>query len=95
MKTGVMILTNPSKEIFKGVEGLGKGLGELAKPMIDSLVPKAPKEQVTSIPQGSRKKTWRGHTTDLLKHVKDNLANQHAVLIDVREQSEWDTGHLR
>ncbi|MCH9021787.1 MAG: hypothetical protein IID32_03380 [Planctomycetes bacterium] len=95
IKTGVAILTNPSTEIFKGVEGVGKGLGEIVKPMIDSLVPKAGKEQATSIPQGSRGKTRRGHTTDLLNQVKDNLTNQHAVLIDVREQSEWDAGHLR
>jgi rhodanese-related sulfurtransferase/2-polyprenyl-3-methyl-5-hydroxy-6-metoxy-1,4-benzoquinol methylase len=38
--------------------------------------------------------TEKGHTTDSLDDVKFALANGSAVLIDVREQSEWDEGHL-
>ena len=35
------------------------------------------------------------HTTDSLDKVKQSLADKKAVLIDVREQSEWDEGHLK
>jgi phage shock protein E len=34
------------------------------------------------------------HTKDSLDIVKASLANKEALLIDVREQSEWDDGHL-
>src|SRR4051794_20111092 len=35
------------------------------------------------------------HTADSLEMVKDRLAQKEALLIDVREQKEWDQGHLR
>ena len=35
------------------------------------------------------------HTTDSLKTVKKSLAEKKAVLLDVREQDEWDVGHLQ
>jgi rhodanese-related sulfurtransferase len=35
------------------------------------------------------------HTTDPLDTVKQAVANGQAVLVDVREQSEWDAGHLQ
>jgi phage shock protein E len=35
------------------------------------------------------------HTTDSLATVKGALLAQKAVLIDVREQQEWNQGHLR
>ena len=35
-----------------------------------------------------------GHTIDSLAAVKQLLADKTAMLIDVREQGEWDTGHL-
>ena len=35
-----------------------------------------------------------GHTADSLETVKVNVANQQAVLVDVREQYEWDVGHI-
>lgn len=34
------------------------------------------------------------HTTDSLKSVQENIAAEKAVLVDVRETSEWDSGHL-
>ncbi|MCK6470668.1 MAG: rhodanese-like domain-containing protein [Planctomycetes bacterium] len=34
------------------------------------------------------------HTTDTLETVKKNLEEKKAVLVDVREQGEWDAGHL-
>ena len=34
------------------------------------------------------------HTKDSLAVVKQKLADKSAVLVDVREQAEWDTGHL-
>jgi phage shock protein E len=34
------------------------------------------------------------HTTDSLDTVKKNLADKKAVLVDVREKSEWKDGHL-
>jgi rhodanese-related sulfurtransferase len=35
------------------------------------------------------------HTDDSLDKVKENLANEKAVLIDVRELAEWKRGHLQ
>ena len=35
------------------------------------------------------------HTKDSLDTVKKNLKEKKAVLFDVREQREWDAGHLR
>jgi rhodanese-related sulfurtransferase len=34
------------------------------------------------------------HTQDSLEIVKQRMTDEEAVLIDVREQSEWDAGHL-
>lgn len=34
------------------------------------------------------------HTKDSLAVVKQKLADKSAVLVDVREQAEWDAGHL-
>jgi len=34
------------------------------------------------------------HTTDTLETVQHSIDEGKAVLIDVREQSEWDDGHL-
>ena len=34
------------------------------------------------------------HTKDTLAEVKKNLDGKKAVLLDVREQREWDSGHL-
>lgn len=35
------------------------------------------------------------HTKDPPETVRKNVAEKQAVLIDVREQSEWDAGHLQ
>lgn len=35
------------------------------------------------------------HTKDSLEQVKKALADKKAVLIDVREKTEWDKGHLK
>ncbi len=35
------------------------------------------------------------HTKDSLDTVKKNLEQKKAVLVDVREQSEWDKGHIK
>ncbi len=35
------------------------------------------------------------HTKDSLDTVKDNVKSGKAVIVDVREQSEWDAGHLQ
>ena len=34
------------------------------------------------------------HTKDTLPTVKKNVEDRKAVLVDVREQSEWDAGHI-
>src|SRR5262245_54620224 len=34
------------------------------------------------------------HTKDSLEQVKQRLKDKSAVLVDVREQKEWDAGHL-
>ena len=35
------------------------------------------------------------HTKDSLKEVQEKLDKHQAVLLDVREQDEWDAGHLQ
>ncbi len=35
------------------------------------------------------------HTTDSLETVKKNLTEGKAILVDVREHSEWGAGHLK
>jgi rhodanese-related sulfurtransferase len=35
------------------------------------------------------------HTKDSLATVKENVQSGKAVIVDVREQNEWDAGHLR
>ncbi|MFO0866190.1 MAG: rhodanese-like domain-containing protein [Gemmataceae bacterium] len=35
------------------------------------------------------------HTTDSVDAVRKALASGNAVLLDVREKSEWDSGHLK
>lgn len=35
------------------------------------------------------------HTEDSLKTVKENVAAEKALLVDVREKSEWDRGHVK
>jgi phage shock protein E len=35
------------------------------------------------------------HTKDSLETVKENVKSGKAVVVDVREQSEWDAGHLK
>lgn len=39
--------------------------------------------------------TPAGHTTDTLDTVKARLKSKSAVLLDVREEQEWDEGHLQ
>lgn len=34
------------------------------------------------------------HTKDSLDKVKENVAQKKALILDVREQGEWDEGHL-
>jgi len=38
--------------------------------------------------------TEAGHTVDPLEVVKQSVESKSAVLLDVREQAEWDAGHL-
>ena len=38
--------------------------------------------------------TEAGHTIDSLEVVKKSVEGKSAVLLDVREQAEWDAGHL-
>jgi phage shock protein E len=35
------------------------------------------------------------HTKDSLDTVKENVKSGKAVIVDVREQEEWDAGHLK
>ena len=35
------------------------------------------------------------HTKDSLDTIQERLANNEAILLDVREQDEWDLGHLK
>ena len=47
---------------------------------------------VASIAQAQEK---AAHTKDSLAEVKKNVESGKAVLLDVREQSEWDAGHVQ
>mgnify|MGYP002628055661 CR=1 FL=1 len=38
--------------------------------------------------------TADGHTTDKLSVVKERLKDETSILLDVREQAEWNDGHL-
>jgi rhodanese-related sulfurtransferase len=38
--------------------------------------------------------TEAGHTVDSLDIVKKSVESKSAVILDVREQAEWDAGHL-
>ena len=42
----------------------------------------------------AQRKTEKGHTMDSLDDVRKGLKDGSAVLIDVREQEEWNEGHL-
>ena len=42
----------------------------------------------------AERKTEKGHTLDTLDDVRKGLKDGTAVLIDVREQAEWDEGHF-
>ena len=35
------------------------------------------------------------HTADSLELIRDRIANNEAILIDVREKFEWEDGHLQ
>ena len=35
------------------------------------------------------------HTKDSLEKVKENIEAKKAIIVDVREKSEWDAGHLK
>ncbi len=35
------------------------------------------------------------HTTDTLETIKKTLKEKKAVIVDVREASEWEDGHLK
>jgi len=35
------------------------------------------------------------HTKDSLELIQERITNKEAILIDVREQDEWDDGHLQ
>lgn len=43
----------------------------------------------------AQEKEKEKHTTDSLETVKKNIADGKAVLIDVRDKTEWDAGHLK
>ena len=55
---------------------------------------KGKKSVSTPIPKEKSMLTATGHTVDSLDVVKKRIAEGSAVLIDVREISEWDEGHL-
>ncbi len=60
--------------------------------------PPEPKKKMNSqksaLPNPADTPTESGHTGDSLELVQKRLAGKTALLIDVREQSEWDAGHL-
>jgi rhodanese-related sulfurtransferase len=60
------------------------------------LFPSEPtEERKESEARSASRVTANGHTTDSLDTVKRRLADNKAVLVDVREKKEWDAGHLK
>lgn len=51
-------------------------------------------KQATESKKEEAKFTKSGHTVDSLKLVRNGIRKKEAVLVDVREQFEWDQGHL-
>jgi putative heme-binding domain-containing protein len=52
-------------------------------------------EVFAAVPSQMPTFTERGHTTDSLQTVRQRITDGKAVLFDVREQNEWDAGHLK
>ncbi len=78
----------------------GCGTTEDSTSTEDSMTTEVPSsiEDFTSTevpPSAAGKLTAKGHTTDGLDVVKASVESGNAVLIDVREQREWDAGHLK
>lgn len=53
-----------------------------------------PAKETATTQEEKPKFTEAGHTTDSLETVKSRLEAKEAVLLDVRETSEWNEGHL-
>jgi rhodanese-related sulfurtransferase len=53
-----------------------------------------PEKEKNGEAKPAEKVTAKEHTTDSLKTVQQRLVDNTAVLVDVREQNEWDQGHL-
>jgi rhodanese-related sulfurtransferase/ubiquinone/menaquinone biosynthesis C-methylase UbiE len=56
--------------------------------------PEPKKKKTSSASEPTKKPEGKEHTSDSLVMVQKRLADQTAVLIDVREKNEWDAGHL-
>ncbi len=54
-----------------------------------------PAKETATTQEEKPKFTEAGHTTDSLETVKSRLEAKEAVLLDVRETSEWNEGHLK
>jgi rhodanese-related sulfurtransferase len=52
------------------------------------------RDMVISAGAAKHQRVAISHTSDSLETVRKNLKEQKAVLLDVREQAEWDRGHL-
>ena len=60
-------------------------------------VPQAPAPSSSAENKGTEAKAPAPteHTKDSLETIQERLANNEAILLDVREQDEWDLGHLK
>jgi len=59
------------------------------------MLPFFSKKQIDETPlMKPHPKTDSGHTQDTLAMVRERLEEGTAILVDVREQEEWDEGHL-
>lgn len=52
-------------------------------------------EQILEPASATTQSAQAGHTKDSMEKVKTGLRNKKAILLDVREQDEWDDGHLK
>lgn len=87
-----LINTLSREEVLDLVAYLQSG-GDLDSPVFGG----AKKTAAATVPTEKKmtaKLTSTGHTVDSLEFVKQQIEGNAAVLIDVREQDEWDAGHL-
>lgn len=77
----------PMKIILLGVMMVWMGCGNSE--------PEAPTPSTENNKTRAKAPAPTEHTQDSIETIQGRLANNEAILLDVREQDEWDLGHLK